>query len=349
MNGLEEKGIWWLYEVSREHIDVVGKKCANLGEILKAGLPVPEGFAISIGLYEKFREKVGIDQEIRECTGEYLKISPLGLANVKLYQELSDKLRRLVESKRLPDDIAQEITTYYTLLCHRCQADNLAVSVRSAGAKSHPGQYETYLNVKGVEQLLQKVVKVWSSIYNEQSIAAMLRGGEPIEQAPLIGVCVLKMVPAKVAGVCFTVEPTSGDDSLMFIEASWGLGESVVSGNVTPDRFIVAKRDLKVLEKGLGAKESQVALVEQGVIKEELLSGKRRAFCLEDQEVEKVAELAKKLESYFGTPQDVEWAIDEYLPFPNNVILLQTRPQVGIPEKKTQTEKVLDLMMKKFK
>jgi pyruvate,water dikinase len=350
MNRYEEKEIYWLDEIGQEYNDVVGKKCANLGEILRAEVPAPPGFAISIRLYERFRKETGIDREIREYIRRYfLEGLDLSSADIRRIRELSLELRHIGESTKLPEDIEEEITAYYRLLCDKCQANNLAVSVRSAGTKSHPGQYETYLNVRGVEQLLEKVVKVWSSIYNIPSISSMLRQGIPIEESPLLGVCVLKMVNARAAGVCFTVEPITGDDSLMLIEGNWGLGESVVSGAVIPDKFTVAKRDLKALEKKLGSKEKRVMIAKKGVIQEEAPLSERSTFCLEDQEVAKIAELAKKLESYFNVPQDVEWAIDGSLSFPNNVMILQTRPQVAIPEKKTATDEIIDLMINKLK
>jgi len=349
-NRYEEKGIYWLDEIGQEHNDVVGKKCANLGEILRAGVPAPPGFAISIRPYERFRKKTGIDQEIREYIRKYFSEgSDLSSADIRRIRELSRELRRICESTKMPEDIKKEITAYYRFLCDKCQAKNLAVSVRSAGTKSHPGQYETYLNVKGVEQLLEKVVKVWSSIYNIPSISAMLRQGIPIEESPLLGVCVLRMVDARAAGVCFTVEPITGDASLMLIEGNWGLGESVVSGAVIPDKFTVAKRDLKTLEKKLGSKEKQVMMAGKGVIQEEAPLSERSTFCLQDQEMAKIGELAKKLESYFNVPQDMEWAIDKSLSFPNNIMILQTRPQVDIPEKKTATDEIIDIMINKLK
>ncbi|MBA7562107.1 Phosphoenolpyruvate synthase [subsurface metagenome] len=349
-NKYKEKGMYWLDEIGQEYGDAVGKKCANLGEILKAGIAVPPGFAISLGLYQEFRSKTDTENEIREYTRKYfsegLTLSPGDIGHIS---ELSRELRHIVESKKLPEQIEKEITSFYRLLCDKCQERDLAVSVRSAGAKSHPGQYETYLNVKGVEQLLEKVVKVWSSIYNPTSISAMIHQGIPIEESPLLGVCVLKMVDAKSSGVCFSVEPTTGDDSLILIEGNWGLGESVVAGTVIPDKFIVAKQDLKVLSKSLGSKEKRVKMTEKGVIQEEVPLSERSTLCLEDGEVVKVAELVKKLELYFGTPQDMEWSIEKSLPFPNNVITLQTRPQVAIPKKKAATDEVIDLMISRLR
>jgi pyruvate,water dikinase len=321
----------------------VGKKSANLGEVIKTGLPAPCGFSLSVKAEERFLRETNADKEIRqflaECEGK--------VPGFKQCEEVSHRLRQIVETKEIPQDMREAIISYYDRLCEQCGVD-AAVSVRSAGTVSHPGQYETYLNVKGRNEVLQKVIMVWSSIYNARTIAAVNQKGLPAWDSPPIGVCILRMVDAQAAGVCFTVDPTTGDEYRMLIEANWGLGESVVSGAAIPDRFIVDKRDLKVIEKSLGLKEKRVIATDKGVIQEEVPLYEQSKFCLEDHEIAKICELSKKLESHFGTPQDVEWAVDRSLPPSDNIIILQTRPQVGIPEKRTATDKIIDLMIRKL-
>ena len=238
------------------------------------------------------------------------------------------------------------ILSFYDDLCRKCNADEVAVATRSAGPVSHPGQYETYLNVKGKQDLLEKIIKVWASSFNPRSLAFRSRKGIPLESDP-IGVAVLKMVNARAAGVVFTADPNTGDLSKMILEANWGLGESVVSGELMPDTYIVDKESLQIRERKLGTKQKYVTFKKVGVVEEETPLHKRSAFCLRDEEVAEVGRLAVVLEKHFGVPQDAEWAIDEDFPFPKNVILLQTRPAV-IAQKKSPVDQVVDLMLKRF-
>ena len=338
---MSEKYVFWFEELGQHQKSLVGKKCANLGEIAKIGLPVPPGFALSVKAYEEFLEKTNAIQEIRN----YLKRFSGGIESIEQFNEASREIRQIVESKELPESMKKTILSYYEDLCEKCAVD-VAVSTRSAGPVSHPGQYETYLNVKGKQDLLEKIIKVWASSFNPRSLAFRSRKGIPLESDP-IGVAVLKMVNARAAGVVFTADPNTGDLSKMILEANWGLGESVVSGELMPDTYIVDKESLQIRERKLGTKQKYVTFKEVGVVEEETPLHKRSAFCMKDEEVAEVGRLAVTLEKHFGVPQDAEWAIDEDFPFPKNVILLQTRAAV-IAQKKSPVDQVVDLMLKRF-
>lgn len=263
-----QKDVYWLEEIGQQYREIVGNKSANLGEMLKVkGISVPSGFAISIGAYERFVKETGISQEIRR----YLQRTfPEGLSFTELerLQEASLEIRRIVESRKVAEYLKEDIATHYKVICEGCGMEDVAVSVRSAGAKSHPGQYETHLNVVGFDHIVEKIVRVWSSIYNTKSISAALRQATPIEECPPVGVCVLKMVNARAAGVCFTVHPITGDDTQAFVESSLGLGESVVSGAVVPDKFIVDKVGMTVKEVVPGKKKEANNCYETGCHRE---------------------------------------------------------------------------------
>ena len=337
-----ERWIYWFEELGQDHHTLVGKKCGNLGEMAKIGLPVPPGFALTVSAYEDFLEKTNAIREIRN----YLQRLGGGIESIEQFNEASRGIRQIVESKEIPEGMRSMILSFYGDLCRKCNADEVAVATRSAGPVSHPGQYETYLNVKGKQDLLEKIIKVWASSFNPRSLAFRSRKGIPLESDP-IGVAVLKMVNARAAGVVFTADPNTGDLSKMILEANWGLGESVVSGELMPDTYIVDKESLQIRERKLGTKQKYVTFKKVGVVEEETPLHKRSAFCLRDEEVAEVGRLAVVLEKHFGVPQDAEWAIDEDFPFPQNVILLQTRPAV-IAQKKSPVDQVVDLMLKRF-
>jgi pyruvate,water dikinase len=334
--------VFRIEELGREFNDRVGKKCANLGEMAKIGLRVPPGFSLSLEAYRRFLSETGAAREI----AAYLDGLPHQFEEISHFDEASVALRRIVETKEMPADLKEEILTCYREVCRKCNADWLPVSTRSAGAASHPGQFETYLNVVGESDLLEKIVKVWSSTFNARSLAARRRAGLPLESDP-IGVAVIKMVNARSAGVLFTAEPTTGDRSKMMIEANWGLGESVVGGEAMPDMYILNKESLGIVDRRLGTKKRCVVFRDVGVEEMETNPDECSAFCLSDEEVMEIGRVGKVLEEHFGAPQDVEWAVDRDRPCPESVILLQTRNAV-IAEQKKPVDRILDLMMSRM-
>ena len=338
---MPERLAYWLEELRSNHNDIVGKKCANLGEMAKIGLSIPRGFALSVHAYSVFMDETGAADEVSKV----LAAMNLTRTDMEGIQKLSTTLRQIVESKPIPPELEDVILSFYEYLCGRCKHTDVAVSTRSAGAASHPGQYETYLNVKGKTDLLEKVRKVWASTFNARSITNRLHKNLPAMSVP-IGVAVLEMVNARSAGIAFSVDPNTGDETRMIIEANWGLGESVVSGELIPDRWVLDKETCKVHECQLGKKETAVLLATEGVIEQKTSIEKRNAFCCTDTELTEIGRLAKELENHFNKPQDIEWAITEDRDL-SKVILLQARPAVVV--KKSASDTVLDMMVGMFK
>jgi pyruvate,water dikinase len=335
---MPERYIFWIEELGQEHCEIVGKKCGNLGEMAKIGLLVPPGFALSVEAYKDFMIQTNARKEIQN----YLSQLSGDIEGIEQFNQTSRDIRQIVESKEMPEAMKDAILSFYDALCRRCDCV-VAVSTRSAGPVSHPGQYETYLNVKGKADLLEKIKKVWASSFNSRSLAFRKRKALPLESDP-IGVAVLKMVDARAAGVLFTADPNTGDMSKMILEANWGLGESVVSGEFMPDVYVLKKDTLEILEKKLGKKSKYITCKELGVAEEECPGDLSGTFCLRDEEAKEVGKLGIVLENHFGVPQDVEWAIERDLELPKSIILLQTRPAV-IVRKKSPVDQVVDLML----
>jgi pyruvate,water dikinase len=335
---MPERYIFWIEELGQEHCEIVGKKCGNLGEMAKIGLLVPPGFALSVEAYKDFMIQTNARREIQN----YLSQVSGDIETIEQFNQASRDIRQIVESKEMPETMKDTILSFYDGLCRRCDCV-VAVSTRSAGPVSHPGQYETYLNVKGKTDLLEKIKKVWASSFNPRSLAFRKRKALPLENDP-IGVAVLKMVNARAAGVIFTADPNTGDLSKMILEANWGLGESVVSGELMPDVYVLKKDTLEILEKKLGKKSKYVTCKELGVAEEECPADLSGTFCLRDEEAKEVGKLGILLENHFGVPQDVEWAIERDSELPKSIVLLQTRPAV-IARKKSPVDQVVDLML----
>jgi len=337
---VSEKWALWFEELGQEDRELVGRKCANLGEMVKIGLRVPPGFALSLEAYKDFMSMTGAFDEI----GKYLAQSKP--KDLKQFRQSSVDIRQIVQSKAMPDKLEKVIASYYSELSRRCHTGEVAVSTRSAGTVSRPGQYESHLNVVGRSALMDKIRQVWASTFNPRSLAFRSRKKMPLESEP-IGVAVQKMVKARAAGVIFTADPNTGDDTRMIIEGNWGLGESVVGGKSTPDIYILDKKNLEIQEKKLGPKSRYVTFKKGGVTEKKAPPGKSGKFCLSDQEAKEIGKLGKVLEKHFGVPQDVEWAVEEDKPFPESIIMLQTRAEV-IAQNKTPVDQVVDLMLNRF-
>lgn len=325
-----EKRILWFEELGKEDIPLVGGKNANLGEMTHAGIPVPPGFAITAEAYREFITETGIAERIYKIVEETVTDTN----DPKQYEEASKKVRQLIESTAMPSGIRKAIQDNYNELSKRTKASEIFVAVRSSATAedlpdaSFAGQQETYLNVKGADELVRKTVKCWSSLFTPRAIFYRTEKGFRHEEV-LISVGVQKMVNAKVAGVTFTINPVSGESNQIVIEANWGLGESVVSGAVTPDDYVVSKNTLQIIEKRIAKKTVEyIQDPKTGKTIHAQIDTKRQKIpCLADKEVVKLAEIAKQIEAHYGKPQDIEWAIDRNLPFPENIYIVQSRPE----------------------
>lgn len=322
--------IRWFEDLGKEDIPLVGGKVANLGEMLNAGIPVPPGFAVTAYAYEKFIKETGIADKIYGIIEETVTQKD----NPKQYEEASKKVRELIESTPMPKAIKEAARKAYEELSKRVGVAEVFVAVRSSATAedlpgaSFAGQQETFLNVRKGDELIESIQKCWSSLFTPRAIFYRTEKGFRHEDV-LISVGVQKMVNSKVAGVIFTLNPVTGDTNHIVIEGNWGLGESVVSGSVTPDTYTVDKNEMKVVNRKIANKTVEyIRDTKTGkTIHAAIPPERQKAPCLTDGELAKLAELAKLIEEHYGSAQDIEWAIDRDLPFPENVLIVQSRPE----------------------
>ncbi len=326
----KEKLTLWFEEIGKEDIASVGGKVANLGEMLRAGIPVPPGFAVTAQAYKKFITQTGIAEKIYKIIDETV----IDINVPQQFNEASKGVRKTIESTPMPREITEAIEKAYKKLGERTKSTRVFVAVRSSATAedlpgaSFAGQQETYLNVKGHRELLQKTMRCWSSLFTPRAIYYRTQKGFKHEQV-FISVGVQKMVDAKAAGVAFTINPVTGEPNQIVIEANWGLGESVVSGAVTPDNYTVDKKTLKIVDKKIAKKAIEyVSDPKTGrTIHVDVSPERQQQPCLTEGEIVKIAELAKRIEKHYGQPQDIEWAIDRKVPFPDGVLIVQSRPE----------------------
>jgi pyruvate, water dikinase len=342
---MAERWIYWLEELGQEHNALVGKKCANLGEMTKLGMRVPPGFAISVDGFEKYMEVTGLGKRI---AAYFASLGPDLGKSLQQQMEASRVAQEMFAATPMPAAMADEIARCYQALCGRCQLPELPVAVRSSGAVSMPGQMETYLYVRGATEVTRRVIEVWESTFTTRAIAFRLEKGLRVEKAP-IGVAVIKMVHAKSAGVILTVLPNTGDVDQAVVEGNWGLGESVVSGEITPDNFIVDKATLAI-QKRVSRKSRWVVATGNGTAKADVPAEMQMLPCLEDHEIRELVRIALEVEKHFGVPQDMEWAVDKDLAFPESVIWVQARPAKVVAKKKeADADYLVDQMARLFR
>jgi pyruvate,water dikinase len=316
----------------------VGGKNASLGAMIQAGAPVPPGFAVTTDAYLKMLATNSLDRQIR---AHLEKLNP---HDVKGGESISQTIRALIERVSMPDDIEQAIRAAYTDLCQKCELDAVPVAVRSSATAedlpgaSFAGQQDTFLWIVGIDEVLQHVRKCWSSLYTARAIVYRIEKGFPHEKV-FMSVGVQKMVNPKAAGVAFTLNPINGDRSKIAIDASWGLGEAVVGGVVTPDNFLIDKVIFEIVKRVISPKHMEYVLDQESgrVLEREIEPERQIQPSLTDEEVVAVAKMAKRAERFYGSPQDVEWAVDADLLPPDNVVVLQSRPETVWSQQERQS------------
>ncbi|MFZ8855025.1 MAG: phosphoenolpyruvate synthase, partial [Thermofilaceae archaeon] len=334
--------VLWFEELTKDDVPIVGGKNANLGEMIRAGIPVPPGFAVTAYAFKRFIEETGIKDEIYRIIHEHVKP---GASDPKDYEEASKRIRELIEKTPMPSDIEEEIRRAYRELCKRVGRSEEFVAVRSSATAedlpdaSFAGQQETYLNVRGEDEVVEKVKKCWSSLFTPRAIFYRESKGFAHEKV-LISVAVQKMVNSRSAGVMFTIHPVTGEEDKIVIEGAWGLGEAVVAGKVTPDEWVVDKKTLSITERRISEKTFEIVRDPRTGrnVEREVEPERRAAPCLSDEEVRRLAELAVAIEKHYGRAMDIEWAIDRDLPFPQSVFIVQARPETVWSSRKAEAK-----------
>jgi phosphoenolpyruvate synthase/pyruvate phosphate dikinase len=282
--------------------EIVGGKGGSLAHLAAEGFPVPTGFTLTTEAYRHFFEASGLGEDADE-----------------------EQVRERFQTTALPADIVSAIDGAYAELA---AASGLASAVRSSapsedgGARSSAGLYESYLNVQGIENVLDAVKRCYLSLWSARALHYRGRGDEPSGPESM-AVVIMSLVPAETAGVAFTAHPVTGDRDVVLINSSWGLGEAVVSGMVTPDSFTVAKPDFTIVERDVCEKPAAIRPQSGGTGTAEVTLDRdqKNAPSLTDEQVVAVARLACHVEEHFGQPQDIEWALTA-----STLHLLQARP-----------------------
>ncbi|MFP3164462.1 MAG: pyruvate, water dikinase [Acidianus sp.] len=319
-------------KLRKDMIELAGGKGANLGELVSFDIRVPPGFVITSKAYSYFIAYNNLESKIKSILEE------------KDSATASEEIKKLIISSQVPPDLENAILSSYDELAKKVGKEILVAVRSSATAEdienaSFAGQQDTYLNVSRSE-LIQKVKEVWASLFSERAIEYRKTKGIDSTKVEM-AVVVQKMVNSRSAGVMFTLHPATGDSRYIVIESSWGLGEAVVGGKVTPDEIVIEKSTLRIVEKRVSHKILKYVYNSQKNANEEVdLSNSPEAdkISISDEEAIELAKLALKIEEHYKRPMDIEWAIDADLKFPDNVFIVQARPETFWSSKKATKE-----------
>ena len=315
-----QASLLWFTEIDSGDLPLAGGKGANLGEMTRRGAPVPPGFVVSVVSYEKFLADNGLDVRLSEI-----------LAGIDVYRtaglvEVARAAQQAILSAPMPPVLATEISEAYQALGEGLVAVRSSATAEDLPDASFAGQQRTYLNVQGIDQVLETIKGCWASLFEARAI--FYRAEQNFNQLGVgIAVPVQRMVQSEISGVMFTAEPNRSDRTKVFIEAVYGLGESVVSGAVTPDSYLIQKDGLEIREKRLVPQSRMLTRNPDSVGADDLNhevdvpAEQSRAYKLTDSQIAEIAQYGLTLEEAYSHPQDIEWAIED-----DTFYITQTRP-----------------------
>ncbi len=324
-------------DCNKQSIALVGGKCASLGELIGAGVRVPPGFAVTTAGYRQFIEQNGIFETIHQS------LDDLTEDDIEGQEKASANIRALIENAPFSVELEDSIAELYRHLSNSCNRPAAPVAVRSSATAedlpdaSFAGQQDTFLWVRGIDDVLSNAKKCFSSLFTARAIAYRIRNNFDHRDVA-ISVGIQKMANSYAAGVMFTLNPTTGDRSMILINSSFGFGEAVVSGEVTPDVFMVNKVSLDTVERTITRKEMAYMVDHKNhcSVLTELPPERQNVQSIVDEEITELARMGKAIEKHYGRPMDIEWAVDNDLPVGGNIFILQARPETVWANKKSK-------------
>ena len=319
------EAIIWFKDISKEDVPIVGGKGANLGEMTKANIPVPPGFVVSVDAYFDFLKKSDIIGEIQTL------LESLDIEDTKQLQRVSSVIKQMFLDSAIMPELAEKIKEAYKKLGGGLVAVRSSATAEDLPEASFAGQQSTYLNIEGPDEVANAVLRCWASLFEPRAIYYRAQQGFDHFKVG-IAVPVQRMIASVTSGVMFTVEPVTSNTREIVIEAIYGLGEGLVSGEVTPDLYIVDKEKLSIISRRISRQKNQLTRntsnnkkdINVWQLIDKSLQDKAK---LSDDEIIELAKIGKQIEDHYQFPQDIEWAKEN-----GKYYILQTRPVTTIKE-----------------
>jgi len=287
-------------QISKKNVSEAGGKGASLGEVTRSGIPVPPGFVVLAPAFDRFLEETELGAKIEAILK---KVKPKDINSV---DKASAEIRDMIAREKMPKDLEAEIKKAYRKLGAKFVAVRSSATAEDSKVASWAGELETYLNVTE-KNLIGSMMKCWSSLFTPRAI--FYRFEKKLHRKPVsVAVVVQEMVQSEVSGICFTVHPVTKDYDQMVIEAGFGLGEAIVSGQVTPDTYIVHKKDFTILDISISEQKMAIVRSVKGNLRKKLSPSSGRKQKLAGRQIVGLAKLCKKIEEHYHHPQDIEWA-----------------------------------------
>ncbi len=328
-----QKVIVWFNEVGKNDVATVGGKGANLGEMANANIPVPPGFIVTANTYFDFLQRAKLAGKVREL------LEPLDPGDSKQLQQVATEIKEIISSAEVPPDIARKIKDAYARMGGGLVAVRSSATAEDLPEASFAGQQRTFLNIEGADEVVAAVQGCWASLFEPRAIFYRHQQGFDHFKVGLAAP-VQRMVQSEASGVMFTLEPVTSNTSQIVIEAVFGLGEAIVSGEVTPDLYIVEKEGLKIRTRNTAKQESQLirnpaATDQETNIWAPVEAARQSEQKVTDEEIIKLAKIGKYLEDHYQFPQDIEWAKEG-----NELFIVQTRPVTTIKEAEAEAAEI---------
>lgn len=326
MSSQDTANVLWFNELHRKDVNLVGGKSSSLGEMTSSmDVPVPYGYATTAHAYRYFMDETGLNDQVNS-----LLDSIKDYENSDELHSACEKIRNLIVDAKMPDDLAKEIKEAYEQLAEKMGQKDPFVAIRSSATAedlpdaSFAGQQESYLNIKGADDVVDRVQECYSSLFTDRATYYRHKQNFPYEKVAL-SAAIQMMVFSKASGVMFSVNVANGDESQIVIDGIYGLGEYIVLGKVTPDHFVIDKKSMKIVEKNIIKKPIQLLRNDDGGTREEAVPADMQDKpVLTDDQVIELAGYVKKIEQHYGCLMDMEYALDANT---NKLWIVQARPE----------------------
>ncbi len=288
-------------ELTKNNTDIAGGKGASLGEMTNAKIPVPPGFVILAPAFDKFLEETDLGVEVESI------LKKLNFKEIHSVSKASELIRDRIDGARIPDDIKKLILADFKKMKTKFVAVRSSATAEDSSVASWAGELESYLDTTE-KSLLENVKRCWSSLFTPRAI--FYRHEKKLHKTKVsVAVVVQQMVESEISGIAFTVHPVTRDKNQMIIEAGWGLGEAIVSGQVTPDAYVLDKRDFSIMDINVSAQEMMITRKPGGGVKHvKVLKAKKEKQKLTGKQIIDLAKICSTIEKHYKKPQDIEWA-----------------------------------------
>jgi len=300
-------------ELSKNDISIAGGKGASLGEMTQSGVSVPPGFVVLAKAFDRFLEETDLDVEVESILKEAKQ------NDINSTEKASGKIRDLIKDAEFPGDIAIETQKKFADLKSPFVAVRSSATAEDSAVASWAGELESYLNVSE-KNLLESIKKCWASLFTPRAIFYRFEKGLH-DQKVSVAVVVQKMIQSEISGITFTVHPVTKDKDQMVIEAGFGLGESIVGGMVTPDTYVINKKNKTILDKNISEQRMMIIRSLKGTKETVVPKERQNKQKLGDQQILTLTETCQSIEKHYKKPQDIEWALEK-----GKFYVVQSRP-----------------------